>query len=46
MTIRVWDMESGEALDAPLQGHTSYVMSVAIMSDGNHIVSGSSDLMI
>jgi len=43
MTIRVWDMETGEPLGAHLQGHTSWVYTVAISSDGNHIMSGSTD---
>ncbi|KAG2337995.1 WD40 repeat-like protein [Suillus weaverae] len=42
-TIQVWDMETGEALCAPLQGHTSRVMSVAFSPDGHRIVSGSGD---
>jgi WD40 repeat protein len=28
--IRVWDMGTGKALRDPLQGHTRYVLSVAI----------------
>ena len=36
----VWDMETGEALGAPLQGHTDSVNSVAISLDGTRIVSG------
>ncbi|KAG1827592.1 WD40-repeat-containing domain protein [Suillus subaureus] len=36
-------MGTGESLYAPLQGHTGYVNTVAISSDGNRIVSGSDD---
>ncbi|KAG2753294.1 WD40 repeat-like protein [Suillus brevipes Sb2] len=42
-TIQVWDIETGEALYAPLQGHTSVVSSVAFSPDGYRIVSGSWD---
>ncbi|KAG2340093.1 WD40 repeat-like protein [Suillus weaverae] len=45
-TIQVWDIETGEALDAPLQGHTSHVASVAFSPDGKCIVSGSGDQTI
>ncbi|KAG2749803.1 WD40 repeat-like protein [Suillus brevipes Sb2] len=40
-TIRVWDMETCEALGVPLQGHTDAVRCVAISLDVKHIVSGS-----
>ncbi|KAG2738391.1 WD40 repeat-like protein, partial [Suillus brevipes Sb2] len=42
-TIQVWDIETGEALYAPLQGHTSIAWSVAFSPDGHRIVSGSYD---
>ncbi|KAG1800887.1 uncharacterized protein HD556DRAFT_967441 [Suillus plorans] len=42
-TIQIWDTETGEALCAPLQGHTGYVASVAFSPDGHRIVSGSAD---
>ncbi|KAG1792154.1 WD40-repeat-containing domain protein [Suillus plorans] len=45
-TIQVWDTETGEALCAPLQGHTNTVASVAFSSDGHRIVSGSWDYTI
>lgn len=45
-TIRVWDVETGEALGAPLQGHTNYIASVAFSPDGKCIVAGSCDQMI
>ena len=38
----VWDLSSG-ALKSTLQGHTNYVLSVAISPDGKTIVSGSGD---
>ncbi|KAG2113401.1 WD40-repeat-containing domain protein [Suillus discolor] len=37
------DAETGEAIGAPLQGHTNRVWSVAISADGTLIASGSSD---
>ena len=42
-TIRVWDAQTGGQVGNPLQGHTSWVKSVAFSPDGRHIVSGSSD---
>jgi len=45
-TIRVWDAETGNALGAPLLGHTDCVQSVAISPDGSRIVSGSHDKTI
>ena len=40
--MRVWDASTGVALQQ-LNGHTSYVNSVAFSHDGIHIVSGSYD---
>jgi WD40 repeat protein len=45
-TIQVWDMETGEAFGAPLQGHMQGVWSVTISLDGKCIVSGSEDNVI
>ncbi|QRV96509.1 hypothetical protein RhiJN_24527 [Ceratobasidium sp. AG-Ba] len=42
-TIRIWDMNTGEAVLAPLRGHSGSVRSVVFSHDGQHIVSGSSD---
>ncbi|KAG2747110.1 WD40 repeat-like protein [Suillus brevipes Sb2] len=42
-TIHVWDIETGEALYDPLQGHTRPVSSVAFSPDGRRIISGSWD---
>ncbi|KAG2346199.1 hypothetical protein BDR05DRAFT_959801 [Suillus weaverae] len=42
-TIQVWDMETGEALGAPLRGHSEAVRCIAISSNGKRIVSGSND---
>ena len=38
----MWDLASGEVKNV-LEGHTSYVSSVAISPDGKTIVSGSRD---
>ncbi|KAG1792155.1 uncharacterized protein HD556DRAFT_1482212 [Suillus plorans] len=45
-TIQVWDTETGEALCAPLQGHTHTVASVAFSPDRHRIVSGSEDYTV
>ena len=42
VTIKIWNLQSGECLST-LWGHSSWVRSVAISSDGKTIVSGSSD---
>ncbi|KAG2343052.1 WD40 repeat-like protein [Suillus weaverae] len=42
-TIQVWDKETGEALCAPLRGHTRFPTSVTFSPDGYRIVSGSYD---
>jgi WD40 repeat protein len=43
MTIRVWNAESGEMVGKEFNGHTDWVRSVGLSSDGNWIVSGSDD---
>jgi WD40 repeat protein len=45
-TIRLWDAETGEMLQPPLEGHEDWVLAVAFSPDGKHIVSGSSDKTI
>jgi WD40 repeat protein len=42
MTIRVWNIETGTCLHT-LQGHTSYVTSLVLSSDGKRLYSGSKD---
>jgi WD40 repeat protein len=42
-TVRIWDAVSGECVVGPLEGHTSYVTSVAYSPDGSKVVSGSRD---
>ncbi|QRV86841.1 hypothetical protein RhiJN_14859 [Ceratobasidium sp. AG-Ba] len=41
--VCIWDVRTGEATRAPLQGHSLCVTSVAISPDGRRIVSGSED---
>jgi WD40 repeat protein len=41
--MRLWDLESGQPMGAPLLGHEGWVNSVAFSSDGTRIVSGSGD---
>ncbi|KIK12754.1 hypothetical protein PISMIDRAFT_689228 [Pisolithus microcarpus 441] len=42
-TVRLWSMETTEALEPPLKGHRGMVRSVAFSPDGKHVVSGSED---
>jgi WD40 repeat protein len=42
MTVRVWDVASGEVLHI-LKGHSNGVNSVAFSRDGTKVVSGSGD---
>ena len=39
----MWDLESGQSVRTPLQGHSSYVLGVAITPDGRRAVSASED---
>ncbi|TVO66020.1 hypothetical protein FHP89_02370 [Denitromonas ohlonensis] len=41
--VRLWNAATGQAIGAPLQGHTDSVLSVAFSPDGSRIVSGSWD---
>ncbi|MCS7261507.1 MAG: hypothetical protein NZ765_12160, partial [Anaerolineae bacterium] len=41
-TVRVWEVSSGRRLHT-LQGHSSYVTSVAFSPDGRRLASGSDD---
>ena len=45
-TIRLWDAETGAPVGKPLEGHSSYVSSVAYSPNGRHIISGSWDKTI
>ena len=45
MTIKVWDLASGACVRT-LEGHSGFVMSVALSTCGKHIVSGSYDYTI
>ncbi|KAI0037289.1 WD40 repeat-like protein, partial [Auriscalpium vulgare] len=42
-TIRIWDAQTGQPVGTPLEGHASWVYSVAYSPDGTHIASGSHD---
>ena len=46
MTIRVWDVQTGDMVSGPFEGHTYSVISVSFLPDGKHIVSGSYDKTI
>ncbi|CDF36606.1 WD40-repeat containing protein [Chondrus crispus] len=43
MSVRVWDVETGEQVGEVLVGHTDVVLSVAMSGDGRRVVSGSFD---
>ena len=43
MTVRVWDVQTGQSVMGPLKGHSDWVSSVTFSPDGRHIVSGSCD---
>ncbi len=42
-TVRVWDLENGQPIGAPLAGHTEGVTVVSITPDGRKAISGSAD---
>ncbi|TAF12357.1 MAG: hypothetical protein EAZ76_14495, partial [Nostocales cyanobacterium] len=42
-TVRLWDIETGEAIGQPFFGHKYLVNSVAFSPDGSSIISGSAD---
>ena len=44
--IRLWDLETGEMLGQPLEGHKDEVWSVTFSPDGARLASGSSDKTI
>jgi WD40 repeat protein len=46
LTIRVWDVATGEVVAGPFMGHTESVFSVAFLPDGKWIASTSSDRSI
>ncbi|KIM29868.1 hypothetical protein M408DRAFT_108366 [Serendipita vermifera MAFF 305830] len=45
-TIRVWDVETGQAVGTPLKGHTGMINSITVSPDSKCIVSGSEDRTI
>ena len=42
-TVRLWDVATGKQVPPTLEGHTSWVNSVAFSPDGKQVVSGSGD---
>ncbi|KAG2074409.1 hypothetical protein BDR04DRAFT_1071309 [Suillus decipiens] len=43
MTVRLWDVATGQQVGEPLWGHTDLVLSVSFSPDGTRIVTGSWD---
>ena len=41
-TLRLWDLATGETLRT-LEGHTTWVIAVAVLADGSRALSGSWD---
>ncbi|KAF4613911.1 hypothetical protein D9613_008174 [Agrocybe pediades] len=42
-TIRIWDVDTGNVVAGPFEGHTSTIHSLALSSDGSKLISGSED---
>ena len=40
-TVRLWDVDTGQPVGAPLTGHRAPVWSVAFSADGRHLASTS-----
>ena len=45
-TVRIWDVETGQTVTGPFEGHTDEVWSVAFSPDSKKVVSGSWDKTI
>ncbi|KAG8718386.1 hypothetical protein FRC09_012736 [Ceratobasidium sp. 395] len=45
-TVNIWDVETGQAVQEPLNGHTDTVNAVAVSSNGRWIASGSNDTTV
>lgn len=45
-TIQIWNVETGEPVGQPMEGHTGTVHSVVYAPDGKYIASGSLDCTI
>ncbi|KAF8749388.1 WD40 repeat-like protein [Rhizoctonia solani] len=42
-TIRVWNIQTGEQVGQPFEGHTDWVRAVSFTTDGSRLASGSDD---
>ena len=45
-TVRLWDVDTGQPVGAPLTGHTNGVAAVSFSSDGHRLASAGFDATV